>query len=118
MYFEKETKEQFVKMLNEKHIIVIECRKPGRNTYSYKFIGASNEGKWDFTPLMAEYSGYRSNRKKWNIEYISVYANDGAAVICATLEAFAKEGINVSVGKGYSQYAKVRDLLTVIKMSV
>lgn len=118
MYFEKETKELFVKMLNERHIIVIECRKPGRKTYSYKFIGASNGGKWDFTPLMASYSGYRSNSKTWTIEHISVYANDGTSVICAALEAFAKEGINVSVDKGYSLYAKVRDLCTVIKMSV
>lgn len=115
MYFEKETKEQFVKMLNERHIIVIECRMPGRKTYSYKFIGASNEGKWDFTPLVAAYSGYRSNSGMC-IERIAVYANDSASVVCATLKALAGEGINVSVEEGYSQYAKVRDLLTTIKM--
>ena len=110
MIITKETKERFVKMLKAGQIIVIQCNKSSnRKTYDYKFIGANNSGKWDFTHLVAEYSNYPNNK---GCQYLAIRSLDGAAVICSTLYELKKEGIKTGLGDGYSQYEKIRDLLT------
>lgn len=111
MIITKETKERFVRMLKARKIIVIQCKKSSnRKTFNYKFIGANNSGKWDFTPMIAEYSNYSNS--KGGCQYLSIRSLDGAAVICSTLCELKKEGIKTGLGDGYSQYEKVRDLLT------
>jgi len=110
MTITKETKERFVKMLKARQIIVIQCNKgSNRKTYDFKFIGANNSGKWDFTPLLAEYSNYSNNK---GCQYLSIRSLDGAAVICSALCELKKEGMKTGLGDGYSQYEKIRDLLT------
>lgn len=112
MNITKETKERFVKMLNARQIIVIQCNKStNRKTYDLKFIGANSGGKWDFTPLVAETSGYPSNRRK-TIEWLAIYALDAVSVVCDTLNKLQEEGLGSDLGEGYSQYQKVRELLT------
>ena len=109
MIITKETKERFVKMLKAGQIIVIQCNKGNnRRTYDYKFIGANDSGKWDFTPLVAEYSNYPNNK---GCQYLTIRSLDGVSVICSTLCELQKEGIETDFGDGYSQYEKVRDLL-------
>ena len=110
MIITKETKERFVEMLKAGQIIVIQCNKGNnRKTYDYKFIGANDSGKWDFTPLVAEYSGYQNNK---GVQYLTIRALDGVSVICSTLCELQKDGIETDFGDGYSQYQKVRDLLS------
>lgn len=112
MYITRETKERFVKMLYDRQIIVIQCNKStNRKTYDLKFIGANSGGKWDFTPLVVETSGYPSN-KRTTVERLAIYALDAASVICDTLDKLQEEGIESNLGEGYNQYQKVRDLLT------
>lgn len=112
MNITKETKERFVKMLSARQIIVIQCNKGSkRKTYDFKFIGANSGGKWDFTPLVAETSGYPSN-KRTTVEGLAIYALDAASVVCDTLNKLQEEGLGFDLGEGYSQYQKVRDLLT------
>lgn len=47
-------KELFVKMLDERQIIVIRARILDRKYPHYKIIGANGKGKWDFTRTVAE----------------------------------------------------------------
>lgn len=110
MIITKEMKERFVEMLKAGQIIVIQCNKGNnRRTYDYKFIGANDSGKWDFTPLVAEYSWYKNNK---GVEYLTIRALDGVSVICSTLCELQKEGIETGFGDGYSQYQDVRDLVS------
>lgn len=112
MIITRETKELFVKMLCDRQIIVIQCNKStNRKTYDFKFIGATPDGKWDFTPLVAEMSGYPSN-KRTTVERLTIYALGAVSVVCDTLNKLQEEGLGPNLGKGYSQYQKVRDLLT------
>lgn len=53
MIITTETKERFVKMLDENQIIIINARILDRKYPHYKIIGANNSGKWDFTPCVA-----------------------------------------------------------------
>ena len=116
MVITRETKERFVKMLSKREIIVIQCDKgTNRKNYNFKFIGANSGGKWDFTPLVVETSGYPSNRRI-TIERLSIYALDAAAVICDTLLKLQKEGVVSNIGNGYSLYQKVRGLLTTFQI--
>lgn len=75
MIITKETKERFVKMLDERQIIVIHARYIHRRYPQYKVIGANSEGKWDFTPCIVELS---------NCEYIPVLG--GQIAICGALD--------------------------------
>lgn len=112
MNFTKETKERFVEMLKNRQVIVIMCDKgTNRRTYNCKFIGANDSGKWDFTPLVAEKSGYPSNRRT-TVERLAIHALDAVSVVCDTLNKLHDEGVGPNPGGGYSQYQKVRDLLT------
>lgn len=80
MEFTKETQERFVQMLKDRQIIVIRCQFPNRKHCAYKFIGANNSGKWDFTPLISEFCNYPTNTRK-DISDRVVYGNDGAGII-------------------------------------
>lgn len=112
MYFEKITKERFVKMLDAGDIIVIECDKSAnRKTYDYKFIGANSEGYWDFTPLCADLSDYPNNGRKC-VQRLSIRSNDGVAVLCDVIEKLDSEGIFFSDKKGHDLYEIVRHLVT------
>lgn len=112
MYITKETKERFVEMLKNRQVIVIQCDKDvNRKTYDYKFIGANSGGKWDFTPLVAEMSGYSSNRRK-TVMRLAIHALDAVPVVCNTLNKLQEEGLETNLGEGYyCQYQKVSDLL-------
>ena len=104
-----ETKKRFVKMLKSKQIIVIECNKGNyRKTYAYKFIGANSGGRWDFTPLVAQYSHYRNNGSS-DVKRLTIFATDGIAVLCDTLDSLE---INAGLGNGYSQYSQVSELVS------
>lgn len=65
MDFTKETKEKFIELYGN-HEIVTVSRKYGNmpSSYEHKFIGQQNGLKWDFTPLVIELSGCKSNRQK------------------------------------------------------
>ena len=111
MIITRETKQRFLTMLDARQIIVIQCNKStNRKTYDFKFIGANSGGKWDFTPLVAETSGYPSNRRT-TVERLAVHALDAVSVVCDTLNKLQEEGLVSNLGEGYSQYQKVRDLL-------
>ena len=113
MIITKETKERFIQMLKDKQIIVIQADLgKKRKTYNFKFIGANNDDKWDFTPLVAETSGYPSNRRT-TIERLAIHALDAVSVVYNTLNKLQEEGLGSNLGEGYSQYQKVRDLLTI-----
>lgn len=112
MIISKETKERFVKMLNDRQIIVIQCNKSvKRNTYDFKIIGANDNGKWDFTPMVAEISDYPSN-KNTTVTYLSIRALDGDDVICNTLLKLGKEGLFDKFENGYALYNYVREHVT------
>lgn len=113
MVITRETKERFVKMLNDRHIIVFcemnkhhDCCKNN----SYKFIGV-NVGRWDFTPMVAQLSGNRT-RNGNDARLVSVRGLDGASIIVNTLVALSEEGIVKPIESRDSEYFKVCDLLT------
>lgn len=113
MIITKETKERFIKMLKDRQIIVIQADLgKKRKTYDLKFIGANNDDKWDFTPLVVETSGYPSNRRT-TVERLAIHALDAVSVVCDTLNKLQEEYFECNLGEGYSQYQKVRDLLTI-----
>lgn len=111
MYIAKETKERFVKMLKAHQIIVIQCNKgSNRKNYDYKFIGADVCGRYDFTPLIAEYSGYKSNNNE-SVMYLSVRGLDAAAIIADTLDVLRKENVFKSKKTNYELYEEARSLI-------
>ena len=113
MIITDETKQRFLRMLNERQIIVIQCdHGKSHKTYDFKFIGANSEGKWDFTPMMVEMSRYPSN-KSTNVKYLSVRALDAVSVICEVIEKMKEEGIlNFEYAFGYELYQIVRDKIS------
>lgn len=111
MIITKETKDRFVRLLKERKIIVIQCNKyPRSKNYNFKFIGADGYGRWDFTPLVAEFSGYKSNAKT-DIMFLSVSGDDPAAIITDTLMALKKQGITGIPKENYALYEEVRGLV-------
>lgn len=112
MNITKETKERFVSMLKERQIIVIECDKSAKNkNYNYKFIGANEYGRWDFTPLVAEFSGYPNNRNKC-VMRLSVRGIDAAAIIADTLMNLEnQDAIGIRIDNYHSLHEKVRNLI-------
>lgn len=108
--------ERFVKMLKNRQIIVVQCNKYSRSkNYSVKFIGADNHGRWDFTPLVADFSGYRSNAHT-KIMFLTVFTNDPAATITDTLLNLKKQGITGITKEKYALYEEVRDLVCTFYM--
>ena len=94
MYIEKETKERFVKMLAKHEIIVVWNRISSRSqTRNYKFIGAHNGLKWDFTYTVIDATSCKTNGDSGYCVaargYSSVY------LVEKTLESFIEEGIKV-----------------------
>ena len=112
MIFTEETKKRFVSMLVAKQILVIEChRKPRDRHYDYKFIGANDQGKWDFTPMIEEVMGFKSN-KPVPIQYLAIRSNDAAHIVADVIEKLHEEGITPLRIHGVELYQHVRDLLT------
>lgn len=115
MIITEETKKRFLKMLNDRQIIVIQCNKGSQHkTYNFKFIGANSKGKWDFTPMVVEMSRFPSNKTTRTMEqYLSVRALDAAIVICNVIEKMKEEGIlNFEYTFGYELYQIVRDKIS------
>ena len=110
MLFSDETKERFVTMLENRQIIVIRSRQKGRKTFAYKFIGANDSGKWDFTPLVASESNFPAT-KDLPIYETAVFANDAVAVICEALKTLKTDGLLEKWTDGID-YFKVRENLT------
>lgn len=116
MIIERSTKERFVKMLEERQIIVVRSKTDARRmTNRYKFIGVNSDGKWDFTPMVAELTRYRCNAKA-EISDRVIYATDSASVICDVIDNLLKDGLCKWIERGGEMYFKVRDLLTVFYM--
>ena len=113
MVFEKETKERFVQMLKERQIIVIRCGALRRTTYGFKFIGANNDGKWDFTPLLASYSNFPTNHAERIREKV-IFGIDESEIVVKVLQGFVKEGLIekwADCDDEFAWYEKVRHLL-------
>ena len=109
----KETKERFVKMLKNHEIIVINCKKNSRRlTRDFKFVGANSYGKWDFNPMIEHLTHGRYSYRSNGWDSLAIRATDAAAIVCEVLDALKNENIESGLGDGYSQYEKVRDLLT------
>lgn len=54
MQFTKETYERFAKMVEARQIIVVGHRINKKSfTHDFKIIGATSDGRWDFTPMVA-----------------------------------------------------------------
>ena len=99
-------------MLKDRQIIAIEINKSNsRRTYDYKIIGANNDGKWDFTDLIAKLSGYDYN-KRLDSEHRVIFSLDGACIICDALRKLSKQGFFPEYKDGYDIYSKVRHSLT------
>lgn len=108
-----ETKERFVKMLKNREIIVINCKKnPRRLTRDFKFIGANSYGKWDFTSMIEDFTNGRYSYRSNGWESLAIRATDAAAIVCEVLDALKNENIESGFGNGHERYEKVRDLLT------
>ncbi len=106
MEITKEMKERFVDMLYKHQVIIIQSYKGSkRRTYNFKFFGADVRGRYDFTPLCATLSGYKSTEGG---NYLSVIASDGVAVLTDTLEKIKPIKKNETL---YSRYQEVRDLV-------
>lgn len=108
MEFTKETKERFVKMLEDRQIIVIRCSIPNRKKFVYKIIGANNDGKWDFTPLISDYTYPTATP----VIDKTISASDGISVICEALKKLAEENICINLPEKDEMYFEVRELLT------
>jgi hypothetical protein len=116
MIITEETKKRFVSMLVARQILVIEChRNPKDRHYEYKFIGANEKGKWDFTPMIEEVTDFKSN-KPVPIKYLTIHANDAAHIVANTLEKFDEEGVFPVRLRGVELYQYVRDLLTTFNL--
>lgn len=114
MDYEKEEKKQFVKMLGKKQIIIIECNKSNsRKTYDYKFIGADDNGRWDFTALMKKLSRYPSNK---GCQRLCVCALDGISVIADACAELHKEGLFESTDTDFGLYSYIREQVTTFYM--
>lgn len=110
MYIINETKIRFARMLAKKQIIVIQCKKTVNcKSYNFKFIGADDYEKYDFTPMVADTLGLPLSQ---NIYYCSVKGNDAAELVRLTIEKLAKDGIIKEEKSGYDLYEQVRGLLT------
>lgn len=104
-----ETKIRFARMLARKQIIVIQCKKSAKcKNYDFKFIGADNFNKYDFTPMVADTLGLPISQE---IYYCSIKGYDAAEIVRQTIEKLASEGIIKEEKTGYDLYEQVRDLL-------
>ena len=114
MKIEKETKERFVQMLKDRQIIVIRCYIPGRKNFYYKFIGANNSGKWDFTPMIAQIAqNYKNDvSNKGMIQDMAIKAMDGTDVVFDAVQSLIKEGLYEKSGSCDDLFFAIRDLLT------
>ena len=112
MLYSEETKKRFVEMLEKHQILAIRCNQGRQKIFSYKFIGANDGGKWDFTPLLANYTTCSVHRGTYN--EISILCNDGVTVVCETLTALWNEGICLDIPNSTKDdvYFKVREMLS------
>lgn len=110
MYIINETKIRFARMLAKKQIIVIQYKKTVNcKSYNFKFIGADDYEKYDFTPMVADTLGLPLSQ---NIRYCSVKGIDAAELVRLTIEKLSKDGIIKEEKSGYDLYEEVRDLLS------
>lgn len=112
MIITNETKIRFARMLAKRQIIVIRCKKSANaNRYEYKFIGANEFEKFDFTPMVAEVSGFSTNKTN-DYQCLTIKSNDGANVVAETIRKIAEERLIQEKRIGADLYFFVRDLLT------
>ena len=110
MLITNETKIRFVRMLAKKQIIVIQCKKSANSkSYNFKFIGADDYAKYDFTPMIADTLGLPISQ---DIHYCCVKGIDAAEIGRLTIEKLAKDGIIKEETSGHDLYEQVRHLLT------
>ena len=107
MIITQDTKSRFVKMLMTGQVIVIESATRNKAN-DYKFIGASSNGRWDFTPMIAELTG--SPKRDDYVRY-SVRSTDGIAVIANALVILREQGTpGIPKGNHETLYFKAKDL--------
>lgn len=110
MVIAKETKERFVKMLDERKIIVL-CEMGKSKNNNYKFIGADSYGRLDFTPMIAQISG-NATRNGNDVQLVSVLSNSGASIIVDALVALSEEGIVKPIISRDDEYFRVREKIS------
>ena len=97
-------------MLLDKQIIIVKTHTAFTKSQSYKFIGANDDGKWDFTPLVSEYVNYKTNRD-FNDNIISIRGYDGTELVRKVLVKLKEEGIESIDLTGDNLYFRLRGLL-------
>ncbi len=115
MVITEETKLRFIAMLAKRHVIVIQVKSHGSNHYRFKFIGADDSGKWDFTPMVADTAGVEYNGEMLN-ENLSIVAKDAADLIVKVIKNMAEDGLILKREDDHETYEKVRHLLTTFYM--
>ena len=112
MIITNETKIKFARMLAKRQIIVIRCKKSASaKRYDYKFIGANEYEKFDFTPMICEVTAYPSNRSD-DYQCLTIKSFDGASVVADAIKNLAEDGLIKETKRGDELYFYVRDLLT------
>lgn len=112
----KEMKERFVQMLKDKQIIIVEGLRTARNgDGDYKFIGANNEGSWDFTKSLGDWGLIPVRSEEWkesaeNPTHTFIRTNDPYSVIHSALLELAVNGIfNENIMGGSDLYKYIRE---------
>lgn len=114
MFITEQTMQRFLQMLNDRQIIVIQ-HKAHQGRYTFKFIGANDSGKWDFTPMIAYTADIEFNGEM-SLENLSIVGIDAADIIKRSL-LHMSEGNPLTLEKsGHDLYEWVRDLITTFPM--
>lgn len=116
MDYEKEMKERFVQMLKDRQILIVAGQQTAKNgDGDYKFIGANNDGKWDFTLLLGQLSGCSVRSDEWkqgvkNPIHTFIRTKDPFAVIQSALIQLAITGFfNDDIKDNYKLYEYTRE---------
>lgn len=110
MFITNELKIRFVRMLAKRQILVVQCKRNKRSkNYDFKFIGANEFEKFDFTPMIADTLHVCLRQ---SCEYNSILGIDAAEIVRLFIEKLAKDGIVNEKKIGYDLYEEVRDLLS------
>lgn len=110
MIITEETKQRFIEMLKNRQIIVIQYRRHQRSSV-FKFIGANDRGKWDFTPCVADMAGIEYNGEMIN-ENISIVGKDAVDIITKAVKKVSCGGDWMHERTYHEIYEKMRDLIT------
>ncbi len=114
MIITEETKKRFMRMLADRQIIVIQ-HKCHRASYLFKFIGANDAGKWDFTPMVVDVAGIEYNGEM-STENLSVLGKDAADILTKVVKKLMCGGNWMFAETYHEIYEKVREHITTFYM--